>query len=197
MAVTTIEIARPTPATLPLRVVDAGELLALQIPPPRETWLSPWLTSQSLTMIHGWRGVGKTHVSLGVSYALASGGSIFGWSAATPRRVLFIDGEMPAAALQERLARLTESSPREAAPGALRFLTPDLQRQGMPNLCSPDGQRAIAEIIGDAEVVIVDNVSTLARGGRENESESWQPIDLAPGKRTPCCVIQSWQGERI
>ena len=21
--------------------------------------------------------------------------------------------------------------------------------------------------------------------------------DLAPGKRTPCCVIQSWQGERI
>ncbi len=175
MPVQTVTIPKAAPATQALRVVDAGELLALQIP-AREVWLAPWLTSQSLSMLYGWRGLGKTHVSLGIAYALASGGSLFGWATSQPRRVLFIDGEMPAAALQERLARLTESSPREAAPGALRFLTPDLQRHGMPNLCSPDGQRAIAEVIADAEVVIVDNLATLARGGRENESESWAPV---------------------
>ena len=173
MAVQTIEIARTAPQAFPLRVVDAAELLTLQIP-PREIWLAPWLPSQSLTLIYGWRGVGKTHVCLGIGYALASGGSIFGWHAARPRRVLFLDGEMPAVALQERLARLTESNPREAV--SLRFLTPDLQPRGMPSLCSPDGQRAIAEIIGDAEVVIVDNLATLARGGRENEAESWAPV---------------------
>ena len=173
MGIQTVAIPRPTPATLPLRVVDAAELLALQIP-PREMLLSPWLTGQSLSMIYGWRGVGKTHVSLGLAYALASAGAIFGWHAAKPRRVLFLDGEMPAVALQERLARLAESSEHEAA--SLRFLTPDLQSRGMPNLCSPAGQQAIAEIVGDAEVIVVDNLATIARGGRENESDSWQPV---------------------
>lgn len=175
MPVQTVTIPKPAPAAQALRVVDAAELLTLQIP-AREVWLGPWLTSQSLSMIYGWRGLGKTHVSLGLAYALACGGSLFNWTASQPRRVLFLDGEMPAAALQERLARLTESSPREAAPRALRFLTPDLQHHGMPNLCSPDGQRAIVEVIADAEVIIVDNIATLARGGRENETEGWQPV---------------------
>ena len=41
--------------------------------PPRELILEPWLTNQSLNMIYSWRGVGKTHVALGIAYAVASG----------------------------------------------------------------------------------------------------------------------------
>ncbi len=43
----------------------------------------------------------------------------------------------------------------------------------MPDLCTHEGQMAINELIGDAEVIIVDNLSSLARsGGNENSSES-------------------------
>lgn len=88
-----------------LRVVDALDFMALQFP-PRENILSPWLPRQGLGMVYAPRGIGKTHFSLGVAYAVAGGGLFFGWQAMAPRGVLFLDGEMPAGVLQERLARI-------------------------------------------------------------------------------------------
>ncbi|MDR2012098.1 MAG: AAA family ATPase [Rhodanobacter sp.] len=145
--------------------------------PEREILLSPWLQSQSLVMIHAWRGVGKTHVALGLSYALASGGEFLGWRAPSASPVLYVDGEMPVSALKDRVARIVAASDTEAAPGALRFLTPDLQPFGyMPNLSTSEGQEAIDAVIGDSKVIIVDNLSSLVRTGKENEAEGWQPI---------------------
>ena len=159
-----------------LVVCDAHELLRLKLP-PREMWLAPWLQSQSLNMIYSWRGVGKTHVALGIAYALASGGEFLSWRAAAPVPVLYIDGEMPGIALKERVARIVASNEQEAAPGALRFITPDLQANGvMPNLADHEGQRAIDREIGDARVIVVDNLSCLVRGGKENEAESWTGV---------------------
>jgi len=173
------EYVLPPPKTgagTPLVVCDAAELLAKDLP-PREMLLSPWLQSQSLSMIYAWRGIGKTHVALGIAYALASGGEFLGWRALQPAPVLYLDGEMPAAALKERVARIVSSSDTEAAPGMLSFVTPDLQPEGiMPNLAEHEGQDAINGIIGDARVIIVDNISCLVRGGKENEGDSWQPV---------------------
>ena len=157
-------------------VCDAGELLAKELP-AREMLLSPWLLTQSLSMIYAWRGIGKTHVALGIAYALASGGEFLDWRAAQPAQVLYLDGEMPAPALKDRIARIVASSDNEAAPGMLRFVTPDLQPDGIvPNLAEHEGQDVIDGIIGDARVIIVDNISCLVRGGKENEGESWQPV---------------------
>lgn len=47
-------------------------------------------------MIYAPRGVGKTHVALGIAYAVTSGGQFLGWQASKPRGVLYLDGEMPA-----------------------------------------------------------------------------------------------------
>jgi hypothetical protein len=41
--------------------------------------------------------------ALGIAYAVATGSTFLKWRAARPRRVLLIDGEMPAQALRERL----------------------------------------------------------------------------------------------
>ena len=58
--------------------------------PPREVLMSPWLLSQSLNMVYAWRGVGKTHFSMNVAYAVASGGSMFGrWQADKPCRLAY------------------------------------------------------------------------------------------------------------
>jgi hypothetical protein len=127
-------------------------------------------------MIFGYRGVGKTHVSLGIAYAVASGGSILKWQSPKPRGVLFIDGEMPGYSLQKRMAEIISNADKEFAPH-LTFLTPDLQKFGMPDLATANGQKQIENYITDEiDLVIVDNISCLVRSGKENEGESWLPI---------------------
>src|SRR5262245_56870677 len=79
--------------------------------PPRETLLAPWLPRRGLAMIHAPRGIGKTHVALGTSWAVAAGGGFLRWT--TPGgafRVLLLDGEMPAVVLQDRLKRVVSAS---------------------------------------------------------------------------------------
>lgn len=168
-----------TEETPPRKVVAVTlrDLLSRELP-LREMLLSPWLTSQSLTMIHAWRGVGKTHIALGIGYALASGGSFLAWQAGQPVRVLYLDGEMPGNALQSRLAAIVAAADKDAEEGFLRLVTPDLQPDGiMPDLATIEGQDAIEDVIGEARVIIVDNLSCLVRaGGRENEAESWLPV---------------------
>jgi hypothetical protein len=158
-----------------LIVVDAAGLLSAELP-ERETLLEPWLQSQSLCMLYAWRGVGKTHVALGTAYALASGGEFLRWRAPAAVPVLYIDGEMPGPALRDRLAAIVASADREPPAGFMRFITPDLQNGPMPDLATPEGQARIEKVIGDAKVIIVDNLSCLVRSARENESDDWRPI---------------------
>lgn len=161
----------------PLRVVDIHEFLACELP-PREEILSPWLLTQSLNLLYAWRGVGKTHVALGVAHAVASGSDFLGWKASKPRGVLYLDGEMPGPALQQRFAKIVAAADRQPAPGMLKIFTPDLQEFGVPDLATLEGQKLFNHCIDDSvELIIIDNLSSLARnGGNENEAESWSRI---------------------
>lgn len=160
----------------PVIAVGAHDLLAADFP-PRDVLLDPWLLSQALVMIYAWRGVGKTYLAMLIAYALASAGKCLQWNAPAPVPVLYIDGEMPGAALRDRLARIVASADKEPPPGFLRFVTPDLQPDGiMPDLSTYEGQIAIEAVLGDARVIVVDNLSCLARTGKENEGDSWQPV---------------------
>jgi hypothetical protein len=163
---------------IPHAVVVSIEDFLSQNFPPRENLLAPWLKTQSLNMLYAWRGIGKTFFALEIAYAVASGGSFLGWTAPKPRGVLYIDGEMPGTVLQERIARIVSSSEQEAAPGMFKILTPDLQAAGMPNLSEREGQQEIDRHIDEAaELIIVDNLSCLVRGGgRENDAESWLAV---------------------
>lgn len=83
---------------------------------------------------------------------------------------------MPGCVLQERLATIAAASSAEPrAPDYLRLLAMDLQERGL-DLGDKRDQQALAVELGEAEVVLVDNISTLARAGRENEAESWLPV---------------------
>ncbi len=170
--------AAPEIAKLPkLTVVELGTFLAESIP-PREPILAPIIMRQSLTMIHAWRGVGKTHLGLGIAYAVASGGSFLRWGAERPHKIVYLDGEMPAVVLQERLARIVKTAEREPPEGFFRLATPDKQSGAMPDLATLEGQEAVdASIEDDTALIIVDNLSALVRrGGKENEAESWLTV---------------------
>lgn len=157
-----------------LRSIEIADLLALEFP-PRENILDPWLPIQGLAMIYAMRGDGKTFFGLNIGVTVASGGTFLRWSAPKPRGVLYIDGELPGQVIQERLARIIHGVEKEPT-APLRLITPDLQPIGPPNLATPEGQKAIEPHLEGIDLVIVDSISTLCHGGRENEGESWLPI---------------------
>ena len=159
-----------------LRAVNIGEFLALDIP-PREMVLSPIMQTQALTLLYSKRGVGKTHVGLGIAYAVATGGRFLRWEAPKPRRVLFVDGEMPAQAVQERIASIVAGTDKEPpSPDYLRIITPDIQDGPIPDLSVPENQAALDAMLEGVALLVLDNLSTLCRCGRENEAESWLPV---------------------
>ncbi len=160
-----------------LHVLSLHDFLETSFP-EQESLLSPIILTQSLSMIHAWRGLGKTHVGLGIAYAVASGGEFLKWRSPQPRGVLYLDGEMPGSALQERLVAITAASDSKPLPGYFRIITPDLQELGsMPDLATPEGQAAVnAMLTPETALIVVDNISCLCRSGRENEAESWLPV---------------------
>jgi KaiC/GvpD/RAD55 family RecA-like ATPase len=164
---------RSTPSAAPL---TAAEFLSLELP-PRRMIISPWLPEKGIVMIYSPRGVGKTLLGMTTAYAVAVGADFLGFKIEEPQRTLYIDGEMPAQAMQERLAAIIGCFPKEPPTNEhFRILLSDLAEFGLPDLGSPAGQAWIDACVGDAKVIIVDNVSTLVRSGKENEAESWLPM---------------------
>jgi putative DNA primase/helicase len=161
-----------------LQALTLCELLSLEIA-PREMLLAPIIPTQGLVMLYAARGIGKTYVSLSIALSVASGGGTLGdrWKADKPHKVLFVDGEMPAISLQQRLAALVYSSGQEPfSTDHLRIITPDQQEFGIPDLATVEGQQAIEQHLEGVELLILDNLSSLCRSGKENEAESWLPV---------------------
>jgi hypothetical protein len=157
----------------PLRLLNVRELLTLEIP-PREMVLDPIFRERDSMMIFSWRGVGKTLLGLSVAYAIATGRDCLRWRASRPRRVLYIDGELPLQTLQERVAGLVGDE--RIDPEYLQFLTHDAQEYGLPDLGTREGQERLRPIIEPAEVIFFDSLSTLMRSAKENEAEGWVPM---------------------
>jgi replicative DNA helicase len=155
-----------------LQACGIDEFLALEIP-AREMVLAPFLPAQGLVMLYSKRGLGKTYLALGIALAVASGGTFLHWKASKPRKVLFVDGELPASTLQQRIrsieAGIPQSEPKLPAPDYLRIITPDMQSQPMPDLATPEGQMLVERELSGAELLVLDNLSALCRSGKENE----------------------------
>lgn len=156
-----------------LEALPLGDFLSRSFP-PKEMLLAPWLPAKGLALVFAPRGIGKTHFALGAAYAVATGGAFLRWIAPKPKRVLLLDGEMPAVTLQERLAHIVERAAHEPPThDFVRVLAADLCEFGIPDISTKEGQRELEPHQGEAELIIVDNISTICRSGKENESESW------------------------
>lgn len=126
----------------------------------------------SLNEIHAWRGTGKTAFGIGLAAALASGGEFLAWKSPRPFRVLYVEGELPGAELQERSRALAPDSPN------LNWITPEAQPDSfIPLLSSPDGRELIEEaaVSSGSQVLFLDSISSLANIAT-NEEEEWLAI---------------------
>jgi len=92
-----------------LVALTGRQLMAKPIP-PREVLMhengQPIFYAQSRNQVIAWRGVGKTMFSLAMAGAFCSGGKVLDFQAGRACRVLYLDGELPQAQLQERVGHM-------------------------------------------------------------------------------------------
>ena len=171
-----LEASEQTGSSPALVSLDMGEFLSMSIL-ERGYLLSPVLPVQGIGILYAPRGIGKTFAALSIAVAVASGGAVFNWRAPMPKRTLYVDGEMPATSMQSRLAALVNGM--SVPPHTLKnmaLITPDLQPCPMPDLSTASGQAMIEPFLKDVDMVVLDNIATLCRTGKENESQSWQTM---------------------
>ena len=111
--------------------------------PPLEPLLGP-LTLQQIVLVYGPPGVGKTMFGLALAHALAGGHAFLGWAPVRRAKVLYVDGEMAAQMLQDRLrgANMAQDYLRIANMGSLATDA----RMAPMNLCLEEGQAVDYEV---------------------------------------------------
>jgi putative DNA primase/helicase len=157
-------------------VVTSSELRQLALK-PRKKLLGEWLCEGDLGFIFAFRGVGKTWFALAIARALSHGGQLGDWKAPECVKVLYVDGEMPPDLMRDRCGGLQSNDS-----GELIFLNHEIlfERTGkVLNITEREVQQAITEycVKTGSNVLILDNLSTLASGMRENEADSWELVN--------------------
>jgi putative DNA primase/helicase len=162
-----------------LSIVTAAELLAAEST-PRRVVLAPLLSSDTAALVYGPPGVGKSFFALSLAWAVATGGSVLGWRAPRPHRVLYVDGGLGEAELRERLALF-------GPPPAGLDLCPLDRADGPPlDLSTEAGLlRLMRACAHDPELIVLDAVA-----GR-SEAEPWDSLRrfLRYQRRQGCCVV--------
>ena len=156
-------------------VVTSSELRDLHLT-PRKKLLGDWFCEGDLGFIFAFRGVGKTWFGLGLAQALSTGSWLGEWQAHEPVKMLYVDGEMPPDLMRDRFDGLLASNSK------LEFLNHEILFERtckVLNIASRDIQDAITKrcINTGVKVLILDNLSTLASGMKENEADSWEKVN--------------------
>jgi hypothetical protein len=165
-----------------LRQTTLADLLKTPMP-PREPLLEGLLKTGESMMLWAAPGVGKTMASLSIALAVAGAGSWLHWPSPSARRVLIVDGEMNMHDLRDRFIALSSG----AAGGCMATAADNIAivaRQGQdPDAEFPDlGERVWQDRIlararqWSADLVILDNFSTLAEVDDENSAAAMSPV---------------------
>ncbi|MHB8790143.1 MAG: AAA family ATPase [Desulfobulbaceae bacterium] len=164
-----------------LRVSTLADFIDRDIPETKYA-LYPIIPESGAVEIFAYRGVGKTHVAIGIAVAAASGGSFLKWKAPEPCGVLYVDGEMSTKDLQDRMiATLNQCDGDIKAGGKNMRLLSAVDQDidvSIPCIGTKEGQMAIEEqITPDTKLIIFDNLSSLLRStGTANDEEHWKPM---------------------
>jgi hypothetical protein len=147
--------------------------------PQAEPLLGDVITAGVRMFVVGRTGLGKTLLGMAMAFALATGTELLGWQATQSRRVLYIDGEMPAELLKQRMADAARRTGGEI-PNGLFFISSELADEianlipSLPPwkpLNTPEGLAYLQAVVGlvKPDVVFLDNVMSLLAGGQKDE----------------------------
>jgi AAA domain len=167
------EAAGAKKSSLKNALISSSELRDLLIT-PRAKILGEWMREGDLGYLYAPRGHGKTWLAMLIGNAISEGNSLGEWhEGELSRRVIYFDAEMNLPDVQER-ARLIGIVSHQFI-----WLQNELvfqhMRRGL-NIAEVSDQAAIAEMLDDGDVFIIDNLSTAASGMSENDNDAFDRI---------------------
>jgi len=142
--------------------------------PPRRPMVGDWFYESDLCFVFAPRGLGKTWFSLGLGTAIACKAEFGPWKVHDHAPVLYVDGEMPCQSLQERIEGMGGDDDLIVLNHESLFhLTGRVL-----NLTDPKSQQAITRLCLEKgiKVLILDNLSCLFSGMKENEADAWEAV---------------------
>jgi len=139
--------------------------------------LYPVIRVTNQVIVHSEAGVGKTHFVNELGYAVATGGSAFGWNAPQSRSVLFVDGEMSLREIQVRYKDLQARNGNDPEGNFNVMSFSDFEDE--INLVQPHWQAIVNQKIEElsAELVILDNLDSLFKVD-QNKQVEWMPAQI-------------------
>jgi hypothetical protein len=143
--------------------------------PPRDFLLGHWLTSTTRCLLSAETGLGKSNLAIALGMRAAANIGFLHWAPRRACRVLYVDGEMAAELLQERLKAESERI-GQAPEGFLALSHEDIE--DFRPLNDPRGQSYIEkylEKVGGVDLIIFDNIMSLLSGSPK-DVESWQAV---------------------
>jgi putative DNA primase/helicase len=168
----------PKQASIEDAVLDAGTLVRIEMQEKR-TIIDPWLTEQSISLVSGWRGVGKTFFCMGLVDAITRAQSFGPWNCKTPVPCLYVEAEMPFPDVKERTSGLNPGQNRKVP----LYIYSDAYASdlGLPraNLLSERWREKMKAILTarGIKLWVADNLASLTRGIDENSKRDWDPIN--------------------
>ena len=154
--------------------------------PPVDRLLGDFITTTTRAFIVGRTGLGKTMLGLAFAMGIGFGIGFLHWRSSRPARVLYIDGEMPAELLIQRIRDAARRIGREdLIDNIMVFSTEDAEalaeRYPTLGMFEPLNTEAGQDFIKrlcialKPDVLIFDNVQALLIGVQKEE-ETWIPV---------------------
>ena len=161
-------------AVLSQSLVSDSELAGLEIP-KRESLMGDWFKAGDYGIIFGKRGLGKSWLAMGIARALAEGRAFGPWPCSTPRRVLYVDGEMSLDDYRDRVRTLSDGD------GAFSTLShQQVFNRTQKALCLSDrAQQDELTRLCERErvdVLFLDNGACLFRSVSENDADQFRDM---------------------
>jgi putative DNA primase/helicase len=159
-------------------ILDFQTVLSLELPEKR-VFLDPWITEQSITLISGWRGTGKTWLALSILNAISKGVKFGPWQTETPVPCLYLDGEMTINDMQYRAKQLEMDQGRKEP----FFLYSDAYATNLglsrANLLDEKWRTEMKAYLLDNNIKlwVGDNIASLSPGMNENAKDEWDPVN--------------------
>ena len=157
------------------------EVMDLNIPKTKFL-LNNFITEKSINLVNGFRGMGKSWFVEMAANGITWGDSVGPWKVGKSVHTLLVDGEMPMSLLQERIKRMNRFRDIRFKESLL-FIYPEsyAYRIGLKraNLLDAKWRQSITEVIEkhNIELLILDNLSSLAPGIDENTTLDFNPIN--------------------
>ncbi len=156
-----------------LKVYTLPEFANLKLPPKRYI-IDPFLPERGLIEIYSKTGVGKTTFALSLAMAAALGKPFLKWGVPEPKQVLYVDGEMAPADMRERASAAAQYFGMDMWDVEnFKIINRDVNNGILPDIGETGGQNEFDKAAYDADLIVLDNLSTLRFTGKENEADSW------------------------